>query len=100
VSPLLGFSHLHLELECDKWSVLTSFILVMLAFSVVGTCAQEINTISVDFQVLIPKADKIPCFIWVLVTAGAIIGAGIGAVEHFYTALTSFLEFIGFWCVS
>jgi purine-cytosine permease-like protein len=76
------------------------FILVMLAFSVVGTCAREIYTISVDFQVLIPKADKIPRFIWVLVTGGAIIGVAIGAVEHFYTALTSFLDFIGYWSAS
>lgn len=71
------------------------FVPVMLAFSIIGTCAREIYTISVDFQVLIPKADKVPRFIWVLVTAGAIIGVGIGAVEHFYTALSSFLDFIG-----
>jgi purine-cytosine permease-like protein len=76
------------------------FVLVMLAFSVVGTCAREIYTISVDFQVLIPRADRIPRFIWVLITAGAIIGVAIGAVESFYTALSSFLDFIGYWSAS
>lgn len=76
------------------------FVLVLLAFSVVGTMSREIYTISVDFQVLIPKADKVPRLFWVLITAGAIIGVAVGAVEHFYTALSSFLDFIGYWCAS
>jgi purine-cytosine permease-like protein len=46
------------------------------------------------------KGRQIPRFIWVLVTAGAIIGVAIGAVEHFYTALTSFPDPIGYWCAS
>jgi purine-cytosine permease-like protein len=76
------------------------FILVILAFSVIGTCSREIYTVSVDFQVLIPKAHLIPRLFWVIITSSLIIGIAIGAVQSFYEALQSFLYFIGYWSAS
>jgi NCS1 nucleoside transporter family len=76
------------------------FILVILTFSVLGTCSREIYTIANDFQILIPKAHIIPRIIWVIVSGGLILGIAIGAVGHFYTGLVNLIYFIGYFSTS
>lgn len=76
------------------------FILVVVAFSVLGSCGRDMYTISVDWQILVPKANKIPRLVWVIVTAGCVVGVAIGAVRSFYTALENFLYFIAYWSSS
>lgn len=76
------------------------FVLVIFAFSVLGTCSREIYTIANDFQILIPKAHKIPRIFWVVVSGGIILGVAIGAVGHFYSSLVNFMYFIGYFSSS
>jgi purine-cytosine permease-like protein len=45
---------------------------------------------------LIPKAHKIPRIVWVIFTAGLIIGLTEGAVQSFYASLKNLINFIGY----
>jgi purine-cytosine permease-like protein len=76
------------------------FILVILSFSVIGTCSRELYTLANDFQILIPKAHRIPRFVWVIITSGIILGVAIGAVKSFYASLTNLMYFIGYFSSS
>lgn len=76
------------------------FVLVILSFSVVGTCSRELYTVANDFQILIPKAHKIPRFVWVIITTGIILGVSEGAVKSFYASLKNLLFFIGYFSSS
>lgn len=76
------------------------FVLVLLTFSVIATTSRDMYSISIDFHVLIPKAYTIPRVIWVVFTAGCIIGVAIGAIHSFYEAMTNFLYIIGYWAGS
>ena len=76
------------------------FVLVILSFSVMGTCARELYTIGNNFQILIPKAHKIPRFVWVIITSGIILGVAIGAVKSFYSSLVNLMYFIGYFSSS
>jgi purine-cytosine permease-like protein len=76
------------------------FVLVILSFSIIGTCSRELYTLANDFQILIPSAHRIPRIAWVIVTAGIIIGVAIGAVKNFYTSLSNLMNFIGYFSSS
>jgi purine-cytosine permease-like protein len=76
------------------------FILVILSFSVIGTRSRELYTIANDFQILIPKAHKVPRFVWVIITSGIILGVAIGAVKSFYASLVDLMYFIGYFSSS
>jgi purine-cytosine permease-like protein len=76
------------------------FILVILSFSVIGTCSLELYTIANDIQILIPKAHKVPRFVWVIITSGIILGVAIGAVRSFYASLVGLMYFIGYFSLS
>jgi len=76
------------------------FILVLLSFAVVGTCAREIYAVASDFQILIPKAHKVLRFVCVIVTTIIVIGVSEGAIRSFYSSLKNFLFFIGYFSSS
>lgn len=84
----------------DRGGGFGKFVMVLLTFSVIATASRDIYSISVDFHVLIPNAHKVPRVIWVLFAGGAIIGVGIGAINSFYAAMTSFIYIIGYFAGS
>jgi purine-cytosine permease-like protein len=53
--------------------------------------------VSLNFQILIPKQEKIPRILYVIIAAGILIGVAIGAAEDFMSSLESFLFIIAYW---
>jgi purine-cytosine permease-like protein len=73
------------------------FITLIIALSVISNTAPSIYSVSLDFQILIPKQEKIPRILYVTIATGILIGVAIGAAENFMSSLESFLFIIAYW---
>jgi purine-cytosine permease-like protein len=73
------------------------FVTLIIALSVISNTAPSIYSVSLNFQILIPKQEKIPRILYVIIATGILIGVAIGAAENFMSSLKSFLVIIAYW---
>jgi purine-cytosine permease-like protein len=73
------------------------FVTLIIALSVISNTAPSIYSVSLNFQILIPKQEKIPRILYVIIATGILIGVAIGAAEDFMRSLESFLFIIAYW---
>jgi purine-cytosine permease-like protein len=76
---------------------LGKFVTLIIALSVISNTAPSIYSVSLNFQILIPKQEKIPRILYVIIATGILIGVAIGAAEDFMRSLESFLFIIAYW---
>ncbi|EAS31582.2 NCS1 nucleoside transporter [Coccidioides immitis RS] len=72
------------------------FILVILAFSVVTTCARDLYTVSFNVPAILPPLRVVPRIVWAIVATGAMIGVAIAASASFLESMASFLHICGY----
>jgi purine-cytosine permease-like protein len=73
------------------------FVLVILAFSVIGNVAISMYSVALNLQMLLPFFAKVHRFLFVLVTMALMIPFAIRAAEEWEESLTNFLALIGYW---
>ncbi|KAK4107037.1 hypothetical protein N656DRAFT_793453 [Canariomyces notabilis] len=73
------------------------FVLVILAFSVIGNVAISMYSVALNLQMLLPFFAKVHRFLFILVTMALMIPFAIRAAEEWEESLTNFLALIGYW---
>lgn len=73
------------------------FCLVVLALTIIANNCPNIYSIALTVQVLARWTARVPRFIWVFLATGIYIAIAIPGYSHFETALTNFMDFIGYW---
>ena len=74
-------------------------VAVLLAFSLIGNMAGTMYSITLNFQLLLPRSllSLIPRFVFSIVTFAIVLPVGIRAATHFFTSLENFLGVISYW---
>ncbi|KAH8663566.1 purine-cytosine permease FCY22 [Tricladium varicosporioides] len=73
------------------------FVVVLLAFSLIGNIASSMYTISLNFQALATPAALIPRTIYAIITTIIMIPTAIKASESFFSSLENFLGIVSYW---
>jgi len=73
------------------------FLVVVLAFSILGNIAGTMYSITLNFQLLIPWLARVPRFVYSIVITAVIIPVSIFAAKSFFNSLENFLGVIGYW---
>jgi purine-cytosine permease-like protein len=73
------------------------FIVVILAFSVLGNIAASLYSITLNFQILLPVLLKVPRAVFAIVITAVVIPVSIKAASTFFAALENFIGVIGYW---
>ncbi|KAK3390945.1 permease for cytosine/purines, uracil, thiamine, allantoin-domain-containing protein [Podospora didyma] len=73
------------------------FVVVMLAFSVIGNIAISMYSVSLNLQMLLPPFAKIHRFFFIFITMAIMIPFAIRAAEEWEESLINFLAIIGYW---
>lgn len=73
------------------------FVLVLLAFSVIGNIGISMYPVALNIQMLIPAFTKVPRFIFTLAVTALMIPLSIAAARAWEESLENFLAVIGYW---
>ncbi|KAJ3578962.1 hypothetical protein NPX13_g1603 [Xylaria arbuscula] len=73
------------------------FVLVLLAFSVIGNIGISMYPVALNLQMLIPAFTKVPRFIFTLAVTALMIPLSITAARAWEESLENFLAVIGYW---
>ncbi|KAF2861568.1 cytosine-purine permease [Piedraia hortae CBS 480.64] len=73
------------------------FLVVLIAFSIVGNIAATMYSITLNFQLLIPWLVKVPRAVFAVVITAIVIPISIKASGTFYENLENFIGIIGYW---
>ncbi|GAM86409.1 hypothetical protein ANO11243_044230 [Dothideomycetidae sp. 11243] len=73
------------------------FCLVVLALSIIANNCPNIYSFSLTIQVFGNWTRLVPRFIWTIVGTAASIAIAIPGYSHFFTVLSEFMDFIGYW---
>lgn len=75
------------------------FIVVVLAFSIIGNIAASLYSISLNFQILLPRVlvAHVPRALFAIVITAVIIPVSIKAASSFFDSLENFLGIISYW---
>jgi len=72
-------------------------LVVLLAISLTSNIAATFYSITLNFQILIPRLVVLPRYLLSLVATAVIIPVSIVGAHRFYETLTNFLALLGYW---
>ena len=70
------------------------FLVVVLAFTILGNLAATMYSITLNFQLLIPWLVRIPRFVFAVVITAIIIPVSIFAAKNFFVNLENFIGYV------
>lgn len=73
------------------------FVVVVLAFSLLGNIAATMYSITLNFQLLLPWMIRVPRFLFAIVITAIVIPVAIRAATSFFNNLENFIGVIGYW---
>ncbi|CAD0010208.1 unnamed protein product, partial [Aureobasidium pullulans] len=73
------------------------FVVVLLAFSLLGNIAATMYSITLNFQLLLPWMVRVPRFLFAIVITAIVIPVAIRAATSFFDNLENFIGVIGYW---
>jgi NCS1 nucleoside transporter family len=73
------------------------FLVVLLAFSILGNIAATMYSITLNFQLLIPWLVHVPRALFAIVITAIVIPISIRAATSFFNNLENFIGIIGYW---
>ncbi|KAH7911184.1 permease for cytosine/purines, uracil, thiamine, allantoin-domain-containing protein [Hygrophoropsis aurantiaca] len=73
------------------------FLTVLLSLSVTGNIACTLYSICFNFQVCIPRLEKVPRYVFSIVGTAIALPLSIVGAHRFQETLTNFLSLIGYW---
>ncbi|KAM0810457.1 hypothetical protein AB5N19_10806 [Seiridium cardinale] len=73
------------------------FVLVLLAFSVLGNIAISMYSVALNLQMILPFFAKIPRYFFILAVIIVMIPTAIKAAQQWEESLENFLALIGYW---
>lgn len=73
------------------------FLVVLLAFSILGNIAGTMYSITLNFQLLVPCLVRVPRFMFAIVITAIVIPVSIFAAKNFFVNLENFIGIIGYW---
>lgn len=74
-----------------------SFVVVVLALTLLGNIAGSMYSITLNFQTLVPWLARVPRYIFAVLVTAVIIPVSIRAAEDFFVNLENFVGLIGYW---
>lgn len=76
------------------------FIVVLLAFSILGNIAASLYSITLNFQMLLPILVRVPRAVFSVIMTAIIIPVSIKAAESFFASLENFIGIIAYWAAA
>ncbi|KAM7221161.1 Permease for cytosine/purines, uracil, thiamine, allantoin domain containing protein [Rhypophila decipiens] len=76
------------------------FLVVLLAFTLLGNLAATSYSITLNFQMLFPILFKVPRYLFALAFTAILIPIGIVAAVNFFVNLENFVALIAYWCAA
>lgn len=73
------------------------FVVVLLAFSILGNIAASFYSITLNFQILIPYLVRVPRFVFSILMLAVVIPVSVVAARSFFDSLQNFIGVIGYW---
>ncbi|CAJ2508501.1 Uu.00g135270.m01.CDS01 [Anthostomella pinea] len=73
------------------------FVVVVLAFTMLGNIAATMYSITLNFQILIPQLVVVPRYVYSIVVTAIVIPVSIKAAADFFNSLENFISLIGYW---
>ncbi|KAK0670462.1 putative purine-cytosine permease [Cercophora samala] len=73
------------------------FLVVVLAFTLLGNLAATSYSITLNFQMLVPVLVKVPRYLFSVVLVAIMIPVSIAAADNFFLNMEHFLALIGYW---
>ena len=73
------------------------FLVVVLAFTILGNLSATMYSITLNFQLLIPSLVRVPRFLFAILITAIVIPISIPAATNFFGNLENFLGVIGYW---
>ncbi|KAK5663505.1 hypothetical protein OQA88_3935 [Cercophora sp. LCS_1] len=74
-----------------------SFCLIILALATIATNTPNIYSVSLTLQILARKTQRVPRFVWVLLSTVTYLAISIPGYDHFADMLETFLLIISYW---
>ena len=76
------------------------FLVVILAFSLLGNLAATMYAITLNLQLLVPWLVRIPRALFAIVITAIVIPVSIEAAKSFFASLENFIGLIGYWAAA
>ncbi|KAI1495779.1 NCS1 nucleoside transporter [Biscogniauxia marginata] len=73
------------------------FIVVALAFTMLGNISATMYSITLNFQILVPQLVRVPRYVFSIVVTAIVIPVSIKAATDFFDNLENFIALIGYW---
>ncbi|KAK1961477.1 NCS1 nucleoside transporter [Colletotrichum sublineola] len=76
------------------------FVVVVLAFTLLGNISGTMYAITLNFQTLVPWLVRVPRYVFSIVVTAVMIPVAIKAADDFFLNLENFVALIGYWSAS
>jgi purine-cytosine permease-like protein len=76
------------------------FVVVILAFSVIGNIGLSMYSIALNIQMFLPVLVKVPRSVFSIIVTAILIPVSIEAAKKFFVSLENFLGIISYWSAS
>ncbi|TID04298.1 Purine-cytosine permease fcyB [Colletotrichum higginsianum] len=76
------------------------FVVVILAFTLLGNVSGTMYAITLNFQTLVPWLVRVPRYVFSIVVTAIMIPVAIKAADDFFLNLENFVALIGYWSAS
>ncbi|KAK1593547.1 NCS1 nucleoside transporter [Colletotrichum navitas] len=76
------------------------FVVVVLAFTLLGNISGTMYAITLNFQTLVPSLVRVPRYVFSIVVTAVMIPVAIKAADDFFLNLENFVALIGYWSAS
>ena len=76
------------------------FVVVVLAFSLLGNISGTMYSVTLNFQILLPWLVRVPRYVFSIIVTAIIIPVSIRAAVDFFVNLENFVSIIGYWTAS
>ncbi|KAI1634253.1 NCS1 nucleoside transporter [Biscogniauxia mediterranea] len=73
------------------------FLVVALAFTMLGNIAATMYSITLNFQMLVPALVRVPRYVFSVVVTAVVVPVSIRAAVDFFANLENFIAVIGYW---
>jgi purine-cytosine permease-like protein len=81
----------------DRAGGFGSFVVVVLALTLLGNLAGTMYSITLNFQTLVPWLVRVPRYVFSVIVTAIIIPVSIRAAVDFFDSLENFVGLIGYW---
>ncbi|TDZ38026.1 Purine-cytosine permease fcyB [Colletotrichum spinosum] len=76
------------------------FVVVVLAFTLLGNISGTMYAITLNFQTLVPWLVRVPRYVFSIIVTAIMIPVAIRAADDFFLNLENFVALIGYWSAS